>query len=299
MHGTATAPVDRAMTNTAQADLLDLMVALRARPEAYALATVVETAGSASAKPGAKALIGCDGALLAGWVGGGCAESTVRQAAVECLGAGEPRIVELDLDDEVLGTGMPCGGSMRVFVEPVLPRPTLWVLGHGRAAECLCRFGATLGFRVVVDDTPAVDPARYPDAAEIIGDDYDYERLAPGPEDCVVIATQHKGDHLSAVRALRSPARYIAVIASRKRARLVLDFLRGQGFPDEELARVRAPAGLDLGARTPEEIALSVLSEAVMLRRGASGRPMHRLAEERARGQEPAPAPAREPAEAP
>jgi xanthine dehydrogenase accessory factor len=287
------------MTSTAQADLLDLMVALRARREPYAVATVVETEGSASAKPGSKALIAADGALLAGWVGGGCAESTVRQAALECLGAGEPRVVELDLDDEVLGTGMPCGGSMRVFVEPVLPRPTLWVLGHGRAAACLCRFGATLGFRVVVDDTPAVDPAQYPDAAEIIGDDYDYGRLAPGPSDCVVIATQHKGDHLSAVRALRSPARHIAVIASRKRARLVLDFLRGEGFSDEELARVRAPAGLDLGARTPEEIALSVLSEAVMLRRGGSGAPMHRLAAERARGREPAPAPAREPVEAP
>ena len=285
------------MTTAEQADLLDLMVALRARREPYAVATVVETAGSASAKPGSKALIAADGALLAGWVGGGCAESTVRQAALECLREGEARVVELDLDDEVLGTGMPCGGSMRVFVEPVLPRPTLWVLGHGRAAECLCRFGATLGFRVVVDDTPAVDPARYPDAAEIIGDDYDYGRLAPGAEDCVVIATQHKGDHLSAVRALRSPARYIAVIASRKRARLVLDFLREQGFPDEELARVRAPAGLDLGARTPEEIALSVLSEAVMLRRGASGAPMHRLAAEP--GRERRQASAREPAEAP
>ena len=287
------------MTTTEQTDLLDLMAALRARREPYAVATVVETEGSASAKPGSKALVAADGALLAGWVGGGCAESTVRHAALECLGAGEPRVVELDLDDEVLGTGMPCGGSMRVFVEPVLPPPALWVLGHGRAAECLCRFGATLGFRVVVDDTPAVDPARYPDAAEIIGDDYGYARLTPGAGDCVVIATQHKGDHLSAVRALRSPARHIAVIASRKRARLVLDFLRGQGFSDEELARVRAPAGLDLGARTPEEIALSVLSEAVMLRRGASGAPMHRLAAERASERERAPAPAREPAGAP
>src|SRR5215212_11974292 len=151
------------MTTTEQTDLLDLMVALRARREAYAVATVVETAGSASAKPGSKALVAHDGALLAGWVGGGCAESTVRQAALECLGAGEPRVFELDLDDEVLGTGMPCGGSMRVFVEPVLPKPTLWILGHGLVAECLCRFGAALGFRVVVDDTPAPDPARYPD----------------------------------------------------------------------------------------------------------------------------------------
>jgi xanthine dehydrogenase accessory factor len=93
-------------------------------------------------------------------------------------------------------------------------------------------------------------------------------------DDAVVIATQHKGDHISAVRALRSPARYIAVIASRKRSRLVLDFLRGEGFTEEDLTRLRAPAGLDLGARTPEEIALSVVAEIVMLRRGGSGGPL-------------------------
>jgi len=262
------------MAEKQQADLLELMLALRARRKAYALATVVETVGSASASPGAKALIGEDGTVLVGWVGGGCAESTVRQAALECLRNGRPRVIDLDLDDEVLGTGMPCGGSMRVYVEPVLPPPALWVLGHGRVAECLCRFGATLGFRVVVNDTPAPDAARYPDAAEIIGDDYGYERLEPTATDAVVIATQHKGDHISAVRALRSPAGYIAVIASRKRSRLVLEFLRGEGFTEEDLARLRAPAGLDLGARTPEEIALSVLSEIVMLRRGGSGRTM-------------------------
>jgi len=255
------------------ADLLDLMLALRGRREAYVLATVVETTGSTSARPGSKALIAGDGAILAGWVGGGCAEATVRQAALDCLRAERPRVVELDLDDEVLGTGMPCGGSMRVYVEPVLPRPTLWLLGHGRVAECLCRFGAILGFRVVVDDAPAPDPARFPDAAEIIGDDDGYERLMPAAVDAVVIATQHKGDHVSAVRALRSPARYIAVIASGKRARLVLDFLRGEGFSEDDLDRLRTPADLDLGAETPEEIALSVVSEIVMLRRGG-GHPM-------------------------
>jgi xanthine dehydrogenase accessory factor len=261
------------MTEGEQSHLLDLMMALRDRREAYALATVVETTGSASASPGSKALIGRDGTLLAGWVGGGCAESTVRQAALECLRDPQPRVVDLDLDDEVLGVGMPCGGSMRVYVEPVLPAPTLWILGHGRVAECLCRFGATLGFRVVVDEAPAPDRARFPDAAEIIDDDYGYEKLEPQAEDAVVIATQHKGDHISAVRALRSPAGYVAVIASRKRSRLVSDFLRGEGFAEEELARLRAPAGLDLGARTPEEIALSVIGEIVMLRRGGSGRP--------------------------
>jgi xanthine dehydrogenase accessory factor len=259
---------------TGPTDLLDLMLALRARREAYALATVVEAAGSTSARPGAKALIDRNGTVLAGWVGGGCAESTVRQAALDCLREERPRVIELDLDDEVLGTGMPCGGSMRVYIEPVLPRPALWILGHGRVAECLCRFGATLGFRVVVDDTPAPEQSRFPDADEIIGDDYDYARLTPAPEDAVVIATQHKGDHVSTVRALRSPARTIALIASRKRTRLIQDFLRGEGFGGEALARLRAPAGLDLGARTPEEIAFSVMAEIVMLRRGGRGRPM-------------------------
>jgi xanthine dehydrogenase accessory factor len=141
-------------------------------------------------------------------------------------------------------------------------------------AECLCRFGATLGFRVIVDDTPTPEPARFPDATKIIGDDYDYERLTPAAGDAVVIATLHKGDHVSAVRALRSPAHTIALIASRKRSRLILDFLGGEGFTAEDLARLRAPAGLDLAAKTPEEIALSVMGEIVMLRRGGTGLPI-------------------------
>jgi xanthine dehydrogenase accessory factor len=251
-------------------DILDIMVSLRARKEPFALATVVETDGSVSAKTGAKAVIGRDGAVVGGWVGGGCAEATVCHTALDCLRAAESKVVDLDMNDEVLGTGMPCGGSMRVYVEPVLPKPTLWILGHGRVAECLCAIGALMGFEVVVDD-PIVDRELYPAASRLLTEDLDYGQLAPGPDDCVVIATQHKGDHQSMQRALRSEVRYVALIASRKRSKLVLDYLREEGFRDGDLARVRAPAGLDLGSRTPEEIALSVLSEIVMLRRGGSG----------------------------
>ncbi len=249
------------------------MAGMAQRREPHALATVVETVGSTSAHAGDRALIDAAGTVLAGWVGGGCAESTVRQAALECLADGTPRLIGLDLDDEVLGVGMPCGGAMRVFVEPFLPPPTLWLLGHGRVAESLCRQGAELGFRVVVSDTPAPDAARYPDATEIIGDDYSFARLDPERGDAVVIATQHRGDHLSAVRALRSRAGYVAIIASRKRAGLMRDFLREEGFSDDDMRALRTPAGLDLGAQTPEEIALSVIGEAVMLRRGATGAP--------------------------
>jgi len=159
---------------------------------------------------------------------------------------------------------------MRVYVEPVLPRPTLWIMGHGRVAECLCLMGDLLGLQVVVDD-PGVERAQYPNAARLITDDLDYDQLQPASGDFVVIATQHKGDHESMQRALASPARYIALIASRKRSRLVLDYLRQQGFAEEQMARVMAPAGLDLGARTPEEIALCVISEIVLVRRGGSG----------------------------
>jgi xanthine dehydrogenase accessory factor len=174
------------------------------------------------------------------------------------------------MNDEVLGTGMPCGGSMRVYVEPFLPAPTLWLLGHGQVAECVCSLGALMGFEVVVDD-PLADSEHYPDAVRLLTDDMDYGQLTPGPADFVVIATQHKGDHQSLQRALRSGASRIALIASRKRARLVLDYLRSEGFDATDLQRVSAPAGFDLGARSPEEIALSVVCELVMQRRGGSG----------------------------
>ena len=260
------------MGAAASRDVLDAMLALRICRRRYALATVIETRGSTSATNGSKAVIDADGHVLAGWVGGGCAESTVCHSAIACLRSGESAIVDIDLTSEVLGTGMPCGGSMRVYVEPVQPRPRLWILGHGKVAEVLCAVGVIAGFDVTVDD-PMADCERYPAATQLFADDLDYRQLEPGAGDYVVVATQHKGDHQSMIRCLRSPVRYIALIASRKRSRLVLDYLRKQGFGESDLARVRAPAGLDLGAKTPEEIALSVLSEIIMLRRKADGVP--------------------------
>ena len=265
-------------------DILDVMSTLRDGRQPFALATVVETVGSVSAKTGAKAVVGRDGRVIAGWVGGGCAEATVCHAALEVIAAGESKIVELDLDDEVLGTGMPCGGSMRVYVEPVLPKPRMWLLGHGRVAESLCAIGALIGFEIIVDD-PMAEQQRYPAASRLLTDDLTYEQLAPGPDDYVVVATQHKGDHQSMERCLRSPVRYIALIASRKRSKLVLDYLRGQGFDEHALARVYAPAGLDFHARTADEIALATLSEIVMLRRG--GTAAHRRDVIRAAGYAP------------
>jgi xanthine dehydrogenase accessory factor len=251
-------------------DIFDVVTELRASGKPFAVATVVETTGSVSAKTSSKAVIDENGRVVAGWVGGGCAESATCHMAIQCMQSGQTAILEVDMDDEVLGAGMPCGGHMRVYVEPILPRPTLWIMGHGRVAECLCSLADMVGLEVVVID-PLVDRERYPAASRLITNDLDYGALCPAPGDFVVIATQHKGDHLSMKRALSSGVAYIALIASRKRSRLVLDYLRREGMGDQELDRVMAPSGLDLGARTPEEIALCVMSEIVLVRRGGTG----------------------------
>ncbi len=251
-------------------EIFDVIQALQSAGDPFAIATVVETRGSVSAKTSSKAVIDSEGRVVAGWVGGGCAESSTCEQALACISQNETAMLDIDLDDEILGAGMPCGGSMRVYIEPVLPKPGLWIMGHGRVAESLCIIGDLMGLRVIVND-PGVDWEKYPQASRLITDDLDYAQLQPKPDDYVVIATQHKGDHESISRALHSDARYIALIASRKRSRLVLDYLERQGFSDQDIQRVVTPSGIDLAPRSPEEIALCIISEIVMLRRGGSG----------------------------
>jgi xanthine dehydrogenase accessory factor len=251
-------------------EFIDYLVSIRQQNVAYAVATVIEVVGSTSAKTGSKALIDQNGRVVTGWVGGGCAESSTCHAAEKCMQSGETDIIEIDLDDEVLGAGMPCGGHMRVYIEPFTPKPSVWIMGHGAVAEHICHLADLMGFAVIVNDNMA-EREKFPDAAHLITDDIDNSQLTPGAEDFVVIATQHKGDHESMSIALASKAQYIALIASRKRSRLVLDYLKQKKFSNSDLKRVMAPCGLDIGARSPAEIALSVISEIVLVRRQASG----------------------------
>jgi len=234
----------------------------------FAIATVVRVEGSSSARRGSKALIDASGRLLSGWVGGGCAESAVRSAALDCLQTERPTMLTVDMSAEDLGVGMPCGGIMEIFVEPVIPRPELLIIGHGRIAESLSTLGDLMGFRVVVND-PGAEASAFPKADRLVTEDFDLTETPIGARTYVVIATQHKRDHLWLQKALEGNAAYVALIASRHRAGLVLDYLRTVGFAEEKIATVFAPAGLDLGAATPEEIALSVVSQMVALRRGA------------------------------
>src|ERR1700746_1801700 len=237
----------------------------------FAVATVVRVEGSSSAKQGSKAIIDSQGKIVLGWVGGGCAESAVRNEALKCIELQTSELITLDMAYELLGVGMPCGGKMDVYIEPVLPQPELLIVGHGRIAEVLATIAHLMNFSVTVND-PAADPVAFPQAARLVTEDFDLSETPIDSGTYVVIATLHKQDHLWLQKALEQNAAYISLVASRHRSRLVLDYLLATGMPAEKIQRVWAPAGLDLGAATPEEIALSIVSQMVALRRGGSVR---------------------------
>jgi xanthine/CO dehydrogenase XdhC/CoxF family maturation factor len=348
--------------------------------EPFAVATVVAVHGSSAAKPGAKMLVRADGVNACGWVGGGCAERFVIDQALEAIAARQPRQVSVDLEDEVFGVGMPCGGSMDVFIEPVLPprrlllpashalsrslsllaakaniavvavdsieasevraddivlyfdadgqpdlnrtlciqsrddalnrlapeelsvrvlaellarergrsarplrevkglldpaartpaasgcAPELLLVGHNRITESLAEIAVLLNWPVTVCAADAAH-GNYPPDTRLQGAEAGIDLPPITPATCAVVATQHKGDHLSLTQLLASPAAYIGLIASARRTRLVLELLDPSGgMPDA----LYAPAGVDIGAITPFEIALSISAEIVGRRHGA------------------------------
>jgi xanthine dehydrogenase accessory factor len=238
---------------------LELVRQLVEAEEPFALATVVRCEPPASARPGAKAVIRADGSME-GWVGGSCAQSVIVSEAKRALEDGKPRLVRLSpavgesgsRQPDVVEYLMTChsGGTLEIFVEPVLPRPQLRVVGDTPVARTLAVLGAALGYRV-----ERIDPAA-PAA----------DRAATGEQAFVVVATMGDADEETLEAALRSRAPYVALVASPRRAAVLRDYLAARGVTAEEIARLRAPAGLDIGARTQEEIALSILAEIVHLR---------------------------------
>jgi xanthine dehydrogenase accessory factor len=266
------------MGSTSPQEFVRALAARLDAGENVAVATVVRIEGSASAKPGAKSIIDAQGRTVFGWIGGGCAESTVRDVAREVLAERGSRLIRLDLDDEVLGVGMPCGGYMEIYVEAMMQAPKLLVLGHGTIAETLVQFAHALGFHTAVND-PLASAEAFPQADARVTEDPDYAKAECDGETYVVIATQHKSDYEALQRVLRQSPAYVGLVASRKRSALVLERLHEDGMSLDLLRRVAAPAGLDLGAVTPQEIALSILSEIVQRWRGAktTGLPLMRV----------------------
>lgn len=261
-------------------DVNSVMDRLRREATPYALATVVRTVSVTAAKAGAKAVIAPDGTMLAGWIGGGCARSAVQKAAREALADGKTRLISVQPEDLLAEQGVAAGderqgvryarsmcpskGTMDVFVEPVLPRPRLVVLGASPVAVALADLGPRLGFDLTVCALPEDQPV-FASADERI-EGYALPVESPAAR-YVVVATQGRGDLAALKAALAVDAEHVAFVGSRKKAEALSQKLQGDGIGLNQIGRMKAPAGLDLGAITPEEIALSVLAEIIVLRR--------------------------------
>ena len=240
---------------------LRLIEDLRQRGEDFCVATVLRTANATSAKAGAKAVVTTDG-VLHGFVGGGCVQGAVREAAIKAMAAGEPRLMRVkprgeieaatDPDGvELHGSSCPSGGTVEFFLEPTRQQMRVVILGVAPVAAALSRLGQAMGM-----ETAAIDPAQESDVAG----------LQLRPRDAVIVATQGKRDRQALETALRSEAGYVGMIGSRKKIGVLLDQI-GANIPDQRKQALHGPAGLDIGAIEPEEIALSILGEIIQKRR--------------------------------
>jgi xanthine dehydrogenase accessory factor len=254
-----------------RSELLALAGQLAAKGEPFALATVVRRQPASSAQAGDGAVITADGTFH-GWLGGSCTQPTVVREAQKAIADGAPRLIALAPDPQsekrpgILVFPMTChsGGSVEIYIEPVLPPPRLLVFGVSPVAQALARLGRAMGFSVHVAD-PAAEPGQFP-GAETLWTDPDF-RLPPGSRPWIVVATMGERDETALRAALDSDPVYLGVVASRKRYAEIANALEAGGVSPQALAGVRSPAGLDIGARAPEEIAISILAEIVRVRR--------------------------------
>jgi xanthine dehydrogenase accessory factor len=266
-------------------DILDAISNRKAAGQPFALATVVRTVAATAAKAGAKAVILPDGTISAGWIGGGCARAAVLKAAREALADGKPRLVSVQPPDALQAQGIPAGeeragvrfsgnmcpseGTMDVFVEPVLPVPEIVVCGSSPVAVAVAELGRRMGLAVTVCAPAAEQPVFAEPDRRIEG--YALPVEAAGRR-FVVVATQGRGDEAALWAALAVEADYVALVGSRKKADALKAKLARRGMAADRLAKLKAPAGLDLGAITPEEIAVSILADIVAARRGGQAR---------------------------
>jgi xanthine dehydrogenase accessory factor len=260
-------------------EVLELATELARRGEPFVLATVVWRRAPSSGKEGSTALITSD-RRVRGWLGGACAEPTVIREALRALEEGTPRLLFLGPPEELAARGregvvtvpIACQseGALEVYVEPVLPQPQLVVIGRSPAVGALARMAGALGWRTVVVDEGGV-AEDYPEAGRVLLT-LDLDQVGVTERSFVVVATQGHYDEEALERAVATPAAYIGLVASARRAEAVLGYLRDRGASEEALARVHAPAGLDLGRISHEEIAVAILAELVR-ERAAGGLP--------------------------
>ena len=273
-------------------DIYEEIVKLRQEGRRGAVATIVNVRGSIPSFKTAKMLVRDDGSI-AGTIGGGCVEAEVWQAAREVMESEKPRTLTFNLNQNPkYDTGLVCGGTLDIFIEPVLPPALLYIFGAGHVAVNLYKVSKDAGFDViVVDDREAyANRERFPEAREVIADDFEQAtaRLTPNESSYIVIVTRGHRDDMRVLRwAVQTQARYIGMIGSKRKTIAIFKELQSEGLPAHLFERLHAPVGLDIGAITPEEIAVAITAELIAVRRRAERAPhmswfhSHNLADDR------------------
>jgi len=256
-------------------DIYEQIVQLRREGRRGAVATITTARGSIPSFQTAKMLVRDDGSI-AGTIGGGCVEAEVWQAAREVMEEEKPRTLTFNLNNNPkYDTGLVCGGTLEVFIEPVLPPALLYIFGAGHVAYSLYKVAAMAGFEVtVVDDRESyANQERFPDAREVIADDFDAvtTRLTPPEGSYIVIVTRGHRDDMRVLRwAINARARYLGMIGSKRKTISIYKELEKEGIAAEKFAGIHAPVGLEIGAVTPEEIAVAIVAEMIAERRHAT-----------------------------
>tara|TARA_B100001971_G_C18154677_1_gene517815 strand:+ start:375 stop:1160 length:786 start_codon:yes stop_codon:yes gene_type:complete len=238
----------------------------------YAIATIIRVEGSSSGKVGDKEIFDEKGQRIMGYIGGGCIENRASDAAIETLIDGIPQVVEIDLDSDTIAMGIPCGGNMSVIVEPQMIDSVILIRGEGRIVEVFCSMAKLLNFKLIVH-TSKSNEELYPDADKIITEGLKVEDIDE-KINYFILATHHGNDDKIALGAIRKGIPYVGVIASQKKANLIKEYLLDNNVSESEIKNLHSPIGLDLNAITPEQIALSIISEIVMLENRATGKQM-------------------------
>ena len=253
------------------------IVELRRHGRRGAVATIVNVRGSIPSFKTAKMLVRDDGSI-AGTIGGGCVEADVWQAAREVMESEKPRTLKFDLNqDPRYDTGLVCGGTLEVFVEPVLPPVIPYLFGAGHVSLSVCRTAASAGFDVIVvdDRSSYATQERFPGAHEVHALDFEeaMKKFDPNESAYVVIVTRGHRDDMRILRwAVQTRARYVGMIGSKRKVIEIFKALQNEGLPAHLFERVHAPIGLDIGAVTPEEIGIAITAELIALRRHSTAR---------------------------
>ncbi|MGB2667269.1 MAG: XdhC family protein [Candidatus Acidiferrum sp.] len=234
----------------------------------FAVAVVVRYEAPISGKPGNKAIIFPDGKMW-GWIGGGCSQLVVIKEALKALADGQPRLIRISPssspEEGIVDYTMTChsGGTLDIFIEPVLPKPHILILGRSPVAKTLAKLATAINYAVSVV-VPEADRESFPDC-DLVQADPDLSQLKITPQTFMVVSTQGEGDKEALEKALRTKADYVAFVASKTKASKILDAFKEEKMPADRLRQVRAPAGLDIRAASPEEIAVSILAEIIQV----------------------------------